>query len=157
VQRFRVLTSILRCSVALGRVWWWAQNWAQSAARTQLSLHPIRLVYTLSVPDSSRLNYTQHCTSLPSPGQFIGKHYIGISVSSPPISVSNRSQIFVPVVTNLVFVLVPFRSLRFPECFGDFPVQFVEVDHAVAHLCQSILQPLALGLSMLFSAPTIEA
>ena len=73
--------------------------------------------------------------------------------SSPPISVSNRSQILVPVVTNLVFFLVPFRSLRFPECFGDFPVQFVEVNllHAVAHLCQSILQPLVLGLSMLFS------
>ena len=81
-----------------------------------------------------------------------------LSVSSP-ILVSNRSQIFAPVVTNLVFFLVPFRRLRFPECLGDFPFQFVEVDllHAVAHLCQSILQPLALGLSMLFSAPTIEA
>jgi hypothetical protein len=38
VQRFRVLTSIRRYSVALCRVWWWAQNWAQSAASTQLSV-----------------------------------------------------------------------------------------------------------------------
>ena len=72
VQRFRVATSMRRYSVALGRDWWWAQNWAHSAARTRLSVHPIRLVYTLSAPDSSCLNYTQNCTSLPSPGQFIG-------------------------------------------------------------------------------------